>query len=284
MDDSKFLIIGAKGQLGIALSEKYPRAKAVDSDELDITNEESVSSFDFSGTDTILNVAAFTNVDSAETDDGRRSAWAVNTHGVASLAKVARDRSMTLVHISTDYVFDGSKTPHLETEPFSPLSVYGASKAAGDIVAASLDEHYILRTSWVIGEGQNFVRTMMSLAEKNISPKVVHDQIGRLTFTSELVRAISHLLEKKAEFGTYNVTNSGEPASWADITRKIFAELGRDDLTVTNTTTDEYFGGKEAVAPRPPDSVMDLSKMENLGFKFRDWQEDLVRYVKKERN
>ena len=97
--------------------------------------------------------------------------------------------------------------------------------AAGDIAAALTPKHYILRTSWVIGEGANFVRTMMSLAEKNISPSVVDDQIGRLTFTKELVRAVDHLVSNNCDYGTYNLTNSGESASWADITKLIFKTI-----------------------------------------------------------
>ena len=142
---------------------------------------------------------------------------------------------MTLIHISSDYVFDGTREPHMEDEAFSPLSVYGASKAAGDLLVEQLEKHYLLRTTWVIGEGKNFVRTMLGLAEKGIEPTVVADQIGRLTFTSELVRAIDHLLVNQAVFGTYNVTNDGPLASWAEITRKIFALASYDNLTVTDT-------------------------------------------------
>jgi dTDP-4-dehydrorhamnose 3,5-epimerase len=103
-----------------------------------------------------------------------------------------------LVHISSDYVFDGSEVVHIETEPFSPLGVYGQTKAAADAVVESLPAHYILRTSWVIGDGHNFVRTMASLADRGINPEVVDDQFGRLTFTAEISRAIVHLLQVEA--------------------------------------------------------------------------------------
>ena len=188
---------------------------------------------------------------------------------------------MTLVHISSDYVFDGTKEPHSESEDFSPLSVYGASKAAGDLLVEQLDKFYLLRTTWVIGEGKNFVRTMLGLAEKNISPTVVDDQIGRLTFTSELVRIIDHLLSTEAPFGTYNATNDGPLESWADITRRIFRLAGRDDLTVTNTTTAEYFAGKDGIAPRPLGSDMSLDKLHDTGFISRDWVDDLSEYLVK---
>ena len=170
---------------------------------------------------------------------------------------------------------------HDENEAFAPLSVYGASKAAGDLLVSQVDKHYILRTSWVIGEGNNFVRTMMGLGAKGVAPTVVHDQVGRLTFTSELVRAIDHLLTTEAPFGTYNVSNSGEPASWADVTRQIFKDAGYG-LLVTNTTTQEYYEGKDSVAPRPLSSTLKLDKIQATGFKSVDWKEDLRKYIEKE--
>lgn len=282
MDDSKIFIVGANGQLGTALREKYPKAKFADVSELDITDKSSVENFDWNGIEIILNAAAYTNVDGAETPEGRQAAWAVNADAVANLVAVAAQFDAVLVHISTDYVFDGTVESHAEDEAFAPLSVYGASKAAGDIAVSLAPKFYILRTSWVIGEGKNFVRTMLGLAEKGVSPTVVSDQVGRLTFTSELVRAIDHLLTAKAVFGTYNVTNSGESASWADITRKIFELAGHEELTVTDTSTAEYYAGKEGVAPRPLQSTLNLDKLTATGFTSRDWYDDLKDYVQKE--
>mgnify|MGYP000859543157 CR=1 FL=1 len=282
MDDSKIFIVGANGQLGTALRGQYSNAKFADADTLDITDKASVDAFDWSGVEIILNAAAYTNVDGAETAEGRVASWKVNAEAVGYLCSAAQHHSITLVHISSDYVFDGTVVPHTEDEPLSPLSVYGASKAAGDLLVGQLDKHYLLRTTWVIGEGKNFVRTMLGLAEKDISPTVVADQVGRLTFTSELVRAIDHLLTTKAEYGTYNTTNSGTNKSWADITRDIFALAGRSDLTVTDTTTAEYFAGKEGIAPRPLGSEMDLSKLQATGFDSRDWYDDLQEYIQKE--
>lgn len=278
MDDSKLLIIGANGQLGTALKAQYPSAQAVDSDALDITDAEAVRSFDWSGVTTIINAAAYTNVDGAESAEGRVISWRVNATGVRNLAEAAATHDLTLVHVSSDYVFDGTSENHTEAEAFSPLGVYGQSKAAGDIAASLVPKHYILRTTWVIGEGKNFVRTMISLGQKGINPSVVSDQIGRLTFTSELVRAIDHLLGTDAAAGTYNVTNGGEPASWADITREIFT-LGGFGTTVTDTTTAEYFAGKEGISPRPLNSIMNLEKLEQTGFVFSDWHENLKAYV-----
>ncbi len=279
MDDSKFLIIGANGQLGKALQAHYPNAQAVDYTELDITNCEAVNAYDWSGITHILNAAAYTNVDGAETPDGRKACWSVNAVGVANLTRIANQHSITIVHISSEYVFDGSNKVHTEDEVFTPLSVYGATKAAGDISVSLADKHYILRISWLIGEGKNFVRTMMNLAERDICPTVVSDQIGRLTFTSELVRAIDHLLSTDQPFGTYNLSNEGESASWADITREIFKNLGRDDLTVTDTTTAEYFASRENIAPRPLQSTLNLSKIQSTGFTSTDWRKDLIKYI-----
>ena len=279
MNSNNIFIVGANGQLGRALRQQYPEARFADIDEMDITDRQSVESFDWSGISIVLNAAAFTNVDGAETPEGRVAAWKVNASAVANLTRVCRTHNMTLVHISSDYVFDGTKEPHFENEDFSPLSVYGASKAAGDLLVEQLDTFYLLRTTWVIGEGKNFVRTMLGLAEKNISPTVVHDQIGRLTFTRELVRIIDHLLSTQAPFGTYNATNDGPLESWADITRRIFALAGRNDLTVTNTTTAEYFAGKDGIAPRPLGSNMSLDKLHSTGFTSRDWTHDLKDYI-----
>lgn len=281
MKDSEIFIVGANGQLGTALRTQYPRARFADVTELDITSRKSVDSFDWTGIKVIINAAAYTNVDGAETPEGRIAAWKVNALGIANLTHPAWRNDMIIVHISTDYVFDGSINNHKEDEPFSPLSVYGASKAAGDLLAAQNDKHYILRTSWVIGEGKNFVRTMLELGHKGINPAVVHDQIGRLTFTSELVRAIEHLLASKAPFGTYNISNSGEPASWADITRQIF-KFANLPNNVTNVTTDDYYTGKLSIAPRPLKSSLDLSKIQSIGFKPNDWKEDLKKYIQEQ--
>jgi dTDP-4-dehydrorhamnose 3,5-epimerase len=271
MDDSKIFIVGANGQLGTALLAKYPDAQFADIDEMDITNRDTVLSYDWSNIEVVINAAAFTNVDGAEAPEGRVAAWKVT----------AQKNNMTIVHLSTDYVFDGARDNHKEDEPFSPLSVYGASKAAGDIALATYDKHFLLRTSWVIGKGKNFVRTMLELAQKGVEPSVVHDQIGRLTFTNVLVAAIDHLLTSQAAYGTYNVSNDGESVSWADITRTIFYEAGYD-LAVTNVTTEQYYEGKDGVAPRPLKSTLDLAKIKATGFMPNNWHDDLRDYIKKE--
>jgi dTDP-4-dehydrorhamnose 3,5-epimerase len=278
MDQSQLLIVGANGQLATALREKFPQARAMSSSELNIADARAVTNFDWSGVAVILNAAAYTNVDEAQSPEGRVAAWQVNAVGARNLATVALQHNLALFHISSETVFDGTQSPHSESEPFSPLGVYAQTKAAGDIAVSMLPNHYILRTSWVVGEGKNFVRTMFGIGQKGISPTIVSDQIGRLTFTSELVRVIEHFLATKPAFGTYNVTNSGESVSWANITREIY-RLAGFDLTVTDITTAEYYADKPQAAPRPLQDALDLAKLQTTGFTPRDWREDLEKYV-----
>lgn len=265
----RVLVTGANGQLGRELVAQLPAAGfeviGVGHGELDIADADAVEAFDWSGIDVIVNTAAWTDVDGAETDEGRREAWASNAVGPANLARVANEHNLTLVHISSEYVFDGTLSPHREDEPLSPLGVYGQSKAAGDVAVASTAKHYIVRTSWVIGEGKNFVRTMANLAHRGISPKVVDDQIGRLTFTEDLAAGIIHLLTSRPGYGTYNLTNEGKPMSWAQVAKLVYECTGHDPAQVTPVTTAEYFTGKQA-APRPLNSTVDLGKLEATGW------------------
>ncbi|WP_310962238.1 bifunctional dTDP-4-dehydrorhamnose 3,5-epimerase family protein/NAD(P)-dependent oxidoreductase [Nocardioides terrisoli] len=274
----KTLIIGNRGQLGRALSTLYPDAEGVDLDELDVTDAAQVGAWPWSDYQLILNAAAFTAVDAAETPEGRRTAWAANATAPATLARIATEHHLTLVHYSSDYVFDGTAQLHTEDEPLSPLGVYGQSKAAGDLAVANAPRHYLLRTSWVVGDGKNFVRTMRQLALDGVSPSVVDDQIGRLTFTADLAAATRHLVDSAAPFGTYNVTGSGEPASWADLARRVFELCGRSPDDVSTTTTDAWAEGK-LVSPRPRHSTLDLSKIEATGFKSEDHWSGLETYV-----
>ena len=183
------------------------------------------------------------------------------------------------MHYSTEYVFDGTADPHTEDEPLSPLGVYAQSKAAGDVAVAAAPRHYVLRTSWVIGEGNNFVRTMQRLAANGVSPSVVDDQVGRLTFTGELARATRHLVDGGAAYGTYNVSNGGTPTSWCEVAREVFALSGRPREDVTPVTTEAYYAGQDGLSPRPLHSVMDLSKIEATGFVPEDAMTALERYV-----
>jgi dTDP-4-dehydrorhamnose 3,5-epimerase/reductase len=278
MASRKTLIIGGNGQLGRALIAAMPHAGFLTREQLDLSKPEAVTSFDFQPYGTILNAAAYTKVDAAETRQGRRDAWAVNVYGVAALVAAAREHRCTLVHISSDYVFDGWQSSHDETEGFSPLGVYGQTKAAADGLVSSLPAHYIVRSSWVVGDGANFVRTMASLADRGVEPDVVSDQYGRLTFTTELARAISHLLSSSAPYGTYNLTNAGPVMTWADIARRVFVARGRSATAIKNVTSDQYATGKN-LAPRPRHSVLDLNKIIASGFQPADAMADLDRYL-----
>jgi dTDP-4-dehydrorhamnose reductase/dTDP-4-dehydrorhamnose 3,5-epimerase len=278
MAPKQTLIVGAGGQLGQALTSALPDATALTRDTLDLADPAAVAAFDFSPYAVLLNAAAYTKVDAAETEEGRRTAWASNVGGVQSLVRAAREHRCTLVHISSDYVFDGTVETHDEDEPFSPLGVYGQTKAAGDALVATWPAHYLLRTSWVIGAGANFVQTMAGLADRGVEPGVVHDQFGRLTFTDEIARAIAHLLDVGAPYGTYNLSNAGEVLTWADIARMVFAARGRPRSAVRNVTTAEYAAGKR-LAPRPRHSAFRLDKITATGFDPRPATTALQEYL-----
>ncbi len=275
----KVLIIGAYGQLGRALSKVFPDAEGVDRDTFDMSDPSIITERNWKEYDLILNAAAYTAVDLAETPEGRKDAWLANATALTNLARICSDSNVTLVHVSSDYVFDGTANLHTEDEALAPLSVYGQSKAAGDLVVSTVPRHYLLRTSWVIGDGKNFVLTMKSLAEKNIKPNVVGDQIGRLTFTSDLANAIKHLVTTNAEFGTYNLSNDGEPASWADIAKQVYELSGKSADDVTPVTTEQYYAGKKNIAPRPLQSTLDLAKIKAAGFTPREWEQALREYL-----
>jgi dTDP-4-dehydrorhamnose 3,5-epimerase len=272
------LIVGGGGQLGRALRAVLPDAVAVGRAELDLGDPASVAAFDFAPYGVVINAAAQTKVDAAETPTGRREAWAVNVAGVGALVEAARRHRSTLVHISSDYVFDGTAELHTEEEPFTPLGVYGQTKAAGDALVATLPQHYLVRTSWVIGDGNNFVRTMASLADRGVEPAVVADQYGRLTFTPELAAGIVHLLGSGAPFGTYNLSSDGPVQTWADIARDVFVARGRAADAVTSTSTEAYGEGKQ-LAPRPRHSLLALDKIIAAGFQPRSGPEQLQEHL-----
>jgi dTDP-4-dehydrorhamnose reductase/dTDP-4-dehydrorhamnose 3,5-epimerase len=267
----KTLIIGSNGQLGKALRNEYgnqPWVEYTTRATLDITAPGLDQARRWRDYDTIINAAAYTAVDTAETPQGRTDAWAANVTAIATLAKIATAHGITLVHVSSDYVYDGTRTgEYTEDDPVSPLGVYGQTKAAGDTIVATVPRHYIIRTSWVIGDGNNFVRTMANLAARGIAPTVVSDQTGRLTFTSTIAGAIRHLLQRRAEYGVYNVTNSGDPQTWYDIAREVYRLTGHDADRVTPVSTAAYFANATSpIAPRPANSVLSLDKIQGAGF------------------
>lgn len=272
------LVIGARGQLGSALARALPAAHGVDREELDITDREQLDAWPWHRYDRVVNAAAFTRVDDAETPEGRARAWQLNAEAPAALARLADLHRFVLVHYSTDYVFDGRIEVHDECEPLSPLGVYAQSKAAGDLAVAGAARHFLVRTSWLVGEGRNFVRTMADLASRGVTPTVVDDQVGRLTFADELVRATRHLLETRAPYGTYNCTNDGPATSWADVARVVYAACGLPEGQVIPVSTEEY-GADKRLAPRPARSVLDLRKLQATGFEPEGAGAALARYV-----
>ena len=302
MAPRRTLVTGANGQLGIAvrkLAEQRGIAGSfdfTDRAEFDFSDPVEYSKIDWTLYGTVINCGAYTAVDAAEAPEGRRAAWAANAQGPALLAKACAEHGITLVHVSSDYVFDGAVEEHSEDEPFSPLGVYGQSKAAGDIAVANCPRHYIVRSSWVIGEGRNFVRTMVTLSDRCADPDdslnqvtVVNDQFGRLTFTNDMAEGILWLLgyrdgdkepSSPCEPGTYNLTGSGRVASWADIAAKVF-ELrnGNAGAVVPVSTTDYYANAKGPVSSRPTNSALSLGKLETAGFKPAGWECALVGYL-----
>ena len=279
----RVLVTGALGQLGRELMAQLPRAgftaTGVDLPEFDISDAAQMAEVDWSAYDVVINAAAWTNVDGAETPDGRRQSWRANATGPANLARECAARGLTLVHISSEYTIDGTVPVHTEDEPPSPLGVYGQSKAGGDAAVQAAPRHYLVRTSWVVGDGRNFARTMASLAGRGVAPKVVADQTGRLTFTADLAAGIIHLLTTRAEFGTYNLSGEGPVVSWCDVAKRVYELVGHSPDEVTPVTTEEYYAGQEGIAPRPLSSALDLSKIESAGFVPGDSMERLDAYV-----
>ncbi len=275
------VVIGAGGQLGSALMARLPGARGVTRPAIDLGDLDSFASIDWSGVGTIINAAAYTAVDHAETVEGRRDAWSANVTGVAQLCRISAEHRITLVHISSDYVFDGTTNEHDEDESPSPLGVYGQTKAAGDALVGQLDRHHVVRTSWVIGSGRNFVSTMVDLALRGVSPAVVDDQFGRLTFTDDLAAGIVHLLDSGALFGTWNLTNGGPVQSWADIAADVFELCGRERDDVGRVTTEQYAlqQPERLTSPRPRHSTLKLDRMVAAGFQPRAASERLEDYV-----
>ncbi|MDP9460422.1 MAG: NAD(P)-dependent oxidoreductase [Actinomycetota bacterium] len=274
------VILGANGQLGRALCREFPDAVALGRAELDVADPAAVRDFDWSAVDVVLNAAAYTNVDSAEDPANHAVVRATNTDAVGYLAEQAERWRCTLVHVSTEYVFDGRHPgPMPEDLTPSPLSIYGQSKADGDVHLAGLERHYLIRTTWVVGEGRNFVATMAGLADRGVQPAVVADQVGRPTFTRDLAGGIAHLLATGAPFGTYNLTNDGDPVSWADLAAAIYVARGRPAGDVRRVSTAEYFADKPEAAPRPLNGVLDLRKITATGFRPRNWRSALREYL-----
>ncbi|MCV3296640.1 MAG: dTDP-4-dehydrorhamnose reductase [Oenococcus sp.] len=270
----RYLITGANGQLGRELHELLEAQNlefsAYDSKMLDITNRQAVfEAVQAQAPDVIFDAAAYTKVDAAE-DEGKARNWAVNVDGTTNLAQAAAAFGATLVYVSTDYVFDGTKeTAYLETDSVDPQNEYGKAKLAGEkAVLASHAKAYVVRTSWVYGEyGHNFVYTMQKLAETHPKLTVVNDQIGRPTWTKSLAEFMQHLVDSDQEPGIYNFSNDGT-ASWYRFAQEIL----KNSSVAIEPVTSEQFPQK---AYRPRHSILDLDKAKATGFKIPTWQEAL---------
>ncbi|WP_317298515.1 sugar nucleotide-binding protein [Collinsella tanakaei] len=302
MAPRRTLVTGCNGQLGRAvraLAEERGLSAwfdFCDVDSFDMSDPGAYSEYDWPLYGTVINCGAYTAVDGAETPEGRAAAWRANAMGPALLARTCSEHGITLVHVSSDYVFDGTAEVHDEDEPFSPLSVYGQTKAAGDIAVACCPRHYIVRSSWVVGDGRNFVGTMKGLSDRVADPAdpldrvtVVDDQLGRLTFARDMAEGIFHLLgyreadaepSEPAPHGTYDLTGSGPVESWAQIAARVFDLANGNGAAVAPVSTAEYYASAGGpVAPRPEHSALDLSKIRAAGYAPRDWTESLSEYL-----
>jgi dTDP-4-dehydrorhamnose reductase len=246
----------------------------LDYPDIDITNFQSLENkITQISPETIINCAAYTDVDGCETN--LYIANNVNAKGPENLAKICDKNNIDLVHISTDYVFDGNNNkPYKEKDKTNPKSVYGDSKLKGELaIQSNCANHYIIRTSWLYGNnGNNFVDTMINASKKNKTLKVVNDQVGSPTFTCDLAKAILTLLTTK-KYGLYHITNE-EQCSWYDFTKEIFRQKNIN-TKVTPCTSDEY----PRPAHRPNYSVLSKEKIKKTGILIRDWKSALTDYI-----
>ncbi|AIU87875.1 dTDP-4-dehydrorhamnose reductase [Pectobacterium odoriferum] len=276
----KILLTGADGQLGRCFQDRLPAGweiLATDFAELDITNlkclEEVVKNFQ---PDAIVNAAAYTAVDKAESEP--ELAEKINAMGPENLAIVANKQGIRLVHVSTDYVFDGNATePYREDSATNPLSVYGKTKLAGEqAVAKASSEAMIVRTAWVFSEyGNNFVKTMLRLAKERDTLSIVNDQRGCPTYAGDLAQAIISLLEKNVEGGVYHYCGNKE-VSWYEFAEEIFKVANKKNAisfipTLSAISSEEY----STPAKRPKYSSLDCIKIKNFNIYPSDWLKKL---------
>lgn len=286
----RVLVAGAHGQVARSLVA-HPVGAGVTviargRPQLDLTSTETIAAvIDDSAPDIIINAAAYTVVDQAETETAE--AHALNEHGAAALARVARGNDIPLIHISTDYVFDGrSDQPYRETDAVAPMSAYGRSKLAGEhAVAAAQPQSLIIRTAWVISPyGRNFCKTMLRLARERRQLRVVSDQIGSPTYAPHLAAALIAVAQHgvsnrdSVQWGTYHLANHGF-ASWHDVAVATMREAGRNGLAnvaVEAITTAEY----PTPARRPQNSRLDCAKaLDEFGLALPPWQDGVAACV-----
>jgi dTDP-4-dehydrorhamnose reductase len=274
------LVTGVNGQLGYdvvkELTAKGHEAVGVDRSQLDITDEAAVSSYVQNlKPEAIIHCAAYTNVDAAESD--KEGAYKVNALGTKYLAEAAKFVDAKMVYVSTDYVFDGNGTEPYEVDhPTSPLGVYGETKLDGEIILQdTLEKYFIVRTAWVYGiNGNNFVKTMLKLAQDRNELGVVYDQVGSPTYTVDLAKFLVELVVSN-KYGIYHASNEGV-CSWHEFAVEIFKQAGLD-IKVNPLTSEEF----PRPAARPKYSVLSKKKIVDQGFTpMRDWKEALKDYLK----
>ncbi|MDX6209098.1 MAG: dTDP-4-dehydrorhamnose reductase [Frankiales bacterium] len=270
---TRWLVTGAGGQLGsdlvAVLTAAGDEVVGLTRADLDISDERSVrAAVDRVWPDVVINAAAYTAVDAAETDEDE--AYRVNATGPGVLATATSGRAR-LLHVSTDYVFDGQgSAPYAEGDPTEPRSAYGRTKLAGERAALGVHpDAYVVRTAWVYGAGGgNFVKTMAALEAKHDTISVVDDQRGSPTWSRDLAYGLVALGRSAAAPGVYHCTNGGE-ATWYDLARAVFEELGADPGRVQPTTTDAF----PRPAPRPAYSVLGTQRWRAAGLTpLRDWR------------
>ena len=257
------LVTGANGQLGKSIKRISPNFKGLkfvftDVADLDITNSEEVNTFfESNALDYCINCAAYTEVDKAEEE--AEKVYSINATAVKNLAEACQKTGAVLIHISTDFVFDGTKrTPYTEEDMPNPLSVYGKSKLKGEEhVQESCDRHFIVRTSWLYSEyGNNFVKKMLRLAETRKQISVVNDQIGSPTYAGDLAEFILKVISSESTaYGLYHYSNLGA-ISWYDFAVEIFRQHQKN-VHLVPIPTRAY----PTLANRPAFSVMDLSRV-----------------------
>ncbi|KZE97369.1 dTDP-4-dehydrorhamnose reductase [Geobacillus stearothermophilus] len=275
----KVVVTGAKGQLGTdlvhLLADRGYEVYGYGREELDITNFDQVKQVIAEvRPDVVIHAAAYTKVDLAESEPDK--AFLINAYGTRNVAVASETVGAKLVYISTDYVFDGkANVPYNEFAPTNPLSVYGKSKLAGEQFVRDLhSKFFIVRTSWVYGKhGNNFVKTMLKLAQERDQLMVVNDQVGCPTYTVDLANCILELLQTE-KYGIYHVSNSGY-CSWYEFAKAIFEEAGIE-VKVNPCTTKDF----PRPAPRPAYSVFDHMALRLNGFnEMRNWREALKEFI-----
>ncbi|CNK75752.1 dTDP-4-dehydrorhamnose reductase [Yersinia enterocolitica] len=283
----KILLTGANGQLGRCIKDRIPREwhlDAMGSEQLDITDKQQVIQVITSlSPDIIINAAAYTAVDKAESEP--LLADNVNSQGVGFLASVAKKQGARLIHISTDYVFDGVKaTPYNELDTSAPINVYGRTKLAGEqVIVTTLPNAVIIRTSWVFSEyGNNFVKTMLKLGKERKQLNIINDQRGCPTYAGDLAQAIIELIKNHQQaHGVYHYCGSND-VSWYDFAELIFEIAVNEHVlpakpSITKIATSEY----PTPAKRPQHSLLDCSKLFELGIRKSDWEKSLRAVIKK---